>query len=470
MPKKITRTERLAIELVKRLRSGIYSDGRLPSQRRLAEYFGVSRNTVVNALARLEADGWIATSERRRAALTPPDFAFARRLSAFLSGSDFRPPLMNDAFGRQDSQTGDPTESIDLARLCHEHWDDHIQFDMENAAVQRAMARIRRGESDIYRTTGVEQLKTAICRYLKRFEIAAGPHQIAIISRRLQAYRAVSEILLGPKIEMWAPELSLVRFYGVAERHAAKRRYLEMDVDGRINFDAMLFSKRPKVVFLEPTRQKPTGSSLSIEERRQLVDEARRSRTFIFEDAYCELLYENHLPFMASFDPKLESVIHLGAIPTWLTPIGGFSFILAHERIIELLRASARRDYLNPEFLTQLTALELLESDGLDEMLRRFHAFHRRRLRFVAEILARDTGEYACPVLPGSFGCVWLHFDAADIGALYRARRGIDFQPGWFYGESARSCRHVLIRYTMPEAVFDEGMARFGALCRSELG
>ena len=120
---------------------------------------------------------------------------------------------------------------------------------------------------------------------------------------------------------------------------------------------------------------------------------------------------------MASFDPKLESVIHLGAIPTWLTPIGGFSFILAHERIIELLRASARRDYLNPEFLTQLTALELLESDGLDEMLWRFHAFHRRRLRFVAEILARDTGEYARPVLPGSFGCVWLHFDAADIGA-----------------------------------------------------
>ena len=106
----------------------------------------------------------------------------------------------------------------------------------------------------------------------------------------------------------------------------------------------------------------------------------------------------------------------------------------------------------------------------LDEMLWRFHAFHRRRLRFVAEILARDTGEYARPVLPGSFGCVWLHFDAADIGALYRARRGIDFQPGWFYGESARSCRHVLIRYTMPEAVFEEGMARFGALCRSVLG
>ena len=40
MSKKINRTERLAIELVKRLRSGIYSDGRIPSQRRLAEYFG----------------------------------------------------------------------------------------------------------------------------------------------------------------------------------------------------------------------------------------------------------------------------------------------------------------------------------------------------------------------------------------------------------------------------------------------
>ena len=84
MSKKINRTERLAIELVKRLRSGIYSDGRLPSQRRLAEYFGVSRNTVVNALARLEADCWIEKCELRLASLTPPVFAFARRLISFL--------------------------------------------------------------------------------------------------------------------------------------------------------------------------------------------------------------------------------------------------------------------------------------------------------------------------------------------------------------------------------------------------
>ena len=175
---------------------------------------------------------------------------------------------------------------IDLSVLCHEHWDEHINFDIESEAVERALGRFARGETDIYRTTGIPALKAAICRYLAPYGIVAKPSEIAVISRRLQAYRLVAEVLLGHGAEMWFPELSLVRHYGIAERHTTRRRLLELDADGQIDFEAMYFSKRRKVVFLEPSRQKPTGASIPEVERRELVEVARGNNTFIFEDAY----------------------------------------------------------------------------------------------------------------------------------------------------------------------------------------
>ena len=462
-----TKYEGVAAELRRRIEGGQYRDGRLPSQRFLADALGVSRNTLLSALALLEKDGWIESHDRRRAHLSPPEHVFSRKLGAFLHESGFRPPLVNSALERGGTALDSADNVIDLSLLCHEHWDDHLNYDLEEAALRAALGSFRRGETNIYRTDGIPQLKEAVCAHLQRFGIEARPSEILIVSRRLQAYRLVAEVLLGQGAELWMPELSLSRFYGVAERHTARRRFLPVDDEGRIDFGPALFSKRPKMLFLEPTHAKPTGATIPADERERLVAAARPTNTFLFEDAYCRLLEEEAPPTLASFDPGRETVIHLGAVPTWLTPIAGFSFLFAHERVIELLRASARRDYLNPEFLTQLAAVELLQSGRLAEMLRRFHAFHRERRRFGDKVLTERLGNLARWSAEQSFGCLWLDLSTLDIGRLYRARRDVDFQPGWLYGEPKKDCRHVMLRYTMPAADFEEGVARFARLCRS---
>ena len=465
-PKK-TRSQMIAAELFRQITNGHYSEGRLPSQRVLAQTMGVSRNTIVSALAQLSANGWIEIHDRRRAVLTPPDLAFTQKLKAFLNASNFYPPLMNDAIGKTESFSRPEHPSIDLSILCHEHWDDHLNFDIESAAVQSALAQFRRGETNIYHTSGIPRLKEALCDYLRRLNIKASPNEILIVSRRLQAYRLVADVLIGRNTEVWIPELSLPRFYGVAERHTARRRHLAMDGDGKIDFEPALYSKRPKILFLEPTHQKPTGASIDVDDRRRIIASARQANTFIFEDAYCEMLEEVHLPSFASFDPKRETVIHLGAIPTWLTPIGGFSFLLANSHIIDLLRASARRDYLNPEFLTQLIALQLVESGSIYDMISRFHVFHRERRTFTDRVLRTHIGRFGTWSMEGSFGCIWLKLPSINMKRLYDARHNLNFQPGWFYGESVKNCQHALLRYTLPAKDFEDGIRRFGELCHS---
>ncbi|WP_037669964.1 GntR family transcriptional regulator, partial [Streptomyces afghaniensis] len=63
---------RLAMELLGELRDGTVPPGeRLPGERRLAGHFGVSRETVRQALELLRRDGLVATDRRGSHATLP---------------------------------------------------------------------------------------------------------------------------------------------------------------------------------------------------------------------------------------------------------------------------------------------------------------------------------------------------------------------------------------------------------------
>lgn len=135
--------------------------------------------------------------------------------------------------------------------------------------------------------------------------------------------------------------------------------------------------------------------------------------------------------------------------------------MIANERIVRLLRSVGRRDYLNPGIFSQLVGERLFSSGRLPLMLSRFHAFHRKRIEEADAVLREAFGERFTWKTPSGFGCIWLDLEGVDLKRLYRSRRGIDFQPGWFYGE--RPARHALLRYTMPLPVFREGVMRLKA-------
>ena len=473
MRKRKSKSSRIAEILMHRITSGTYSSDGMPSQRALAEEFTVSRNTIVEAINILETGGWITRLARHRSKITSRD-DFSEKLRRFVQASRFQPPPINKSSSWLEEQNLlGKTDVIDLSQLCDEHWDGHINFDIEERVMSAALKRFKSNNdsSSIYETSGVLPLKLEIIRRLALKGVHAQPNEIVIIPRRLQAYRLVSEILLGQGSELWIPELSLARHYGVGERHTSRRRRLPVDEDGSIDFDGLWFSKGPKVVFLEPTRPKPTNRDIPADERESIVKTACNTDLLIFEDSYCNILYDSQLPLMASFDRDKKAVILLGAVPTWLTAIAGFSFIVANSKLIDLLNASIRRDYFTPELLTQLCATELLASNGIDEMLARFRVFHRQRIEDVNRILMSNLGDICSWSLPGSFGCIWLKVnECVNCDRMYRTRQDVNFHPGWLYGEPTKHWHHLLLRYTMPIDRFESGVNRLASLvqrCRN---
>ncbi|MDO5532906.1 hypothetical protein, partial [Sutterella sp.] len=277
-----------------------------------------------------------------------------------------------------------------------------------------------------------------------------------------ETYRLLSEVLIGPTTEFWYPAVSRAKYYGVAERHTRWRRELPVDDLGRPDLSDFMLSRAPKVLMIEPDQASPMGATLSEAERVTLVEEARRAGAFVIEDLYCRLLLTEEPPRpLMSLDPAKDSVILIGGLPMWLNSLGSLSFVIANERIINLLRASGRRDYLLPDVCAQLVAMKLNDLGLIPEMLARFRAFHRAHIEGVDRILREAFGDRFSWRVPAGFGNVWLDLRGVDVERLWRHRRGVDFQPGWFYGE--KEPRHLVLRYTVPLPMFEEGVRRLRA-------
>ena len=83
-------------------------------------------------------------------------------------------------------------------------------------------------------------------------------------------------------------------------------------------------------------------------------------------------------------------------------------------------------------------------------------------------ILDRELTGLGTWVCPAGFGSIW--FDVrpdVSVKKLYATRVGIDFQPGYLYGEKGGN--HIALRYNMPIDRFEEGIRRLAALIRHTL-
>jgi DNA-binding FadR family transcriptional regulator len=63
--------EAVVAELSDRITAGEFADGRLPTERELAEHYQVSRGVIRKALALIESEGWITRSVGRGTFVTP---------------------------------------------------------------------------------------------------------------------------------------------------------------------------------------------------------------------------------------------------------------------------------------------------------------------------------------------------------------------------------------------------------------
>lgn len=425
----VTRALRAAM-LARRLGPG----QRLPPTRVLARELGVSRNTVLTAYEQLRAEGFVdgrvGSGSYAAAPVAPPvrtgdpragddpvapPTAFARRLREF---HDFAAiPGRTPPGARWSFQYGVPLANPVLTSA----WARALSHAAQHAAPGYPPAQ------------GLPALREAIRDYLaRRRGIDAAPEDVLVVTGTQQALALTARVLVEPGAVAALEDPHYNALRTILQVHGA--RVVPVAVDGE-GLRCDLLPDAPVLTCVSPSHQFPTGAVMSLPRRLALLDHARRSGGWIFEDDYDGEFRHRGRPQAALRALDNDGrVVYVGTFSKAMFPALRLGYLL--------MPRGLRRDFVAAKWLedagsptVEQAALARFIADGAFErhLRRTAKALGARRAALLAALRACSRGRLeVVDSRAGMHLVVWLPgCGPGEVAALLRAAsaRGLALHP-----------------------------------------
>jgi 2-aminoadipate transaminase len=266
-------------------------------------------------------------------------------------------------------------------------------------------------------TEGLPELRDLLVGFLARNGLEVGREELIVTSASQQSLDLVSKIFLdrGDTVITENPSylgaLSAFRSYGV--------RFLPVEMDGEgMRTDLLArelkelkssagsgeeyFQNMPKFLYTIPDFQNPTGVTMSVARRRELLEVAAEYDLLIVEDVpYKWLRFAGEdLPMLSALERKPADggrrVIGLYTFSKILSPGMRLGWVTADPAVIDKFVQAKQAVDLCTSSLSQAIAAEFLKSGGMEGAIRRNRQAYARKAGAMLEALAAHM-----PRLPG---------------------------------------------------------------------
>jgi 2-aminoadipate transaminase len=435
-------------------RGDLPSGARVPPERTLAQRLRISRTTVVSAYRELESRGLLRGYVGRGtfvcAAPDPTGAPFAWRgkiAAAALRTSD---SILRDTIRHSSNAkvlslaAGEP--AIDCFPV------EAFQQAIDHVLKREAQAVWRHGP-----TEGQPALREAIA---ERFGVPA--ESVLILSGAQQGLDLLARCLIDPGDAVIVDRPGYLG--AIQSFRAAGAKLIGWDV-ARADMDELedvLVRYRPKLIYTNPTFENPTGVTLPIRARRELLKLAERYRVPIVEDATYRELYFNDAPPPSLRELDAQNiVIHLNSFSKVLAPGLRLGWLSAAPSIIDQIAIIKQRLDPHTQNLVQFALARLIREGSFDRHLRTLRAEHARRCATMMAALQRHVPASALR-FPKPHGGLYLWCRlASGVSArdlLEQAlAAGVAFVPGHaFYPDPAgESELRLCFSSVMPNAIDD---------------
>lgn len=191
-------------------------------------------------------------------------------------------------------------------------------------------------------------------------------------------------------------------------------------------------SSKAKLIYIVPDFCNPSGVTMTLEERQELVEFARREDLLIVEDSpYRELRYSgSDVPTIYSLAP--ERTLHLGSFSKIFAPGFRLGWIIAEPALLEQIFVCKQALDLCPPVFDQYLAAEFMGSGALDRNLERSISLYRDKRDYMISLLEKympagvtwthpDGGLFLWVTLPEGVDTVAMYDSALTTGVAYVA-------------------------------------------------
>jgi GntR family transcriptional regulator/MocR family aminotransferase len=381
-----------------RIRSGT----RVPSTRWLASELSVSRNVVCLAYGHLLAEGYLSARKGSGTyvATDLPEAMLSEHPALKPTLRRRRPPKLS-RYGLHIAQEWKHglTWSPRAVSLRYDFRYGPPSFtEFPNATWCRILARRARQASrrdlDYGPPEGSLLLRKAICDYLRRARaITCRPEQVLVVSGVKQGLDITARILVesGDRVAIEDPQMKAVR----TVLRAARARIAAIPVDGHgMQVDRLKRAGQIRLVHLTPSYQFPTGITMSLARRLEVLAWVRRTGALIFEDDY-DSGYRYAGPSVEALHAldDSQSVIYAGTFSKSLFPALRLGYLVLPEYLVSVFRSVKALLDTGSATLLQLAVADFMREGHFERHLRKLRARNAQRRAALVEALGRHLGE-----------------------------------------------------------------------------
>ena len=362
---------------------------KLPSTRALAEELSIARATVVQAYEQLLGEGYLETrsGSGTRVAAELPEALLASTAPRAISAAPAVLPRRQPARPFRQGL-------IDWEHFPHDDWGKLLGRTWRNPPI----TLLEHGDS-----FGWPPLRQAIARHLFEWRgISCAAGQVIVTAGGMDAFDLIHRAVLQPGDKVWMEEPGYPTARRVFSLDGVEATPIPVDGEGLVVSQGLERAPEARAAFVTPARQYPTGVTMPLSRRLELLDWADARNSIVIEDDYdSEYRYIGRpLPALMSLDRKAR-VIYTGTFSKVFSPIIRLGFIVVPLALVKAFR-DARAAHGAPASLMAQPALATYMASGAFAVhirrMRRIYAAKRAAL--IAELQAEDGALFTIDAAP----------------------------------------------------------------------
>ena len=450
--------------------AGRFAPGeRVPSTRELADLLRVARSTVATAYDQLMAEGYLQ-AERGSGSFVSrelPDVLPVRRRAD--AAPDVPPPVRLSRYGtRVASATAPPSAiagppgSVDLSMLSPDV--DAFPIRIWRRLVTRhvrSLSTVAWESAD--RGAGHEGLRREIASYLRRTRaVRCEAGQVIVVSGSQQALDLCARVLLDPGDVAAVEDPCYPGARQLFEAHGARLHPVPVTRDG------IAVAELPddaRLVFVTPSHQLPTGASMSLPRRLELLEWARARGVVVIEDDYdSEYHYSGApLPALQGLSTR-ASVIYVGTFSNVMVPGLRLGYLVVPPALVTAFVSAKWHADRRTAMLEQAALADFLREGHFERHVRRMRRLYGRRRHALTAALEKHLGNEVT-VLSDTAGMFLMVRFASGRAAEQARRQGVNLtSTARFYLGPAPPHEYLLRFSAVGERTLREGIRRLAIL------
>ncbi|AJY77329.1 PLP-dependent aminotransferase family protein [Paenibacillus beijingensis] len=459
--------KQIAYYMETRIFNGEYPPGgSLPSERFLASEMGVNRSTIISAYDELHAVGLVKRVKGIGTIVSP---------DVYEEGPQKRVPNWEQYVRSGFFQINNPINQ-QIYRIIQSK-DEMINFaigdlsmDLQPISLLQSIHR----SMEISQYLGYEhlqgniKLRESISAHLQKYrEIETTPSSIIITSGAQQALHLIIQCLLKPGDAVAIEDPSYAYSLPIFHSAGLKTYFLPTEPEGidPEHIISLYKRNRIKMVFLNPTFQNPTGTTMTMERKQKIIEISTKYGIPIVEDDPYSITGYDHQPVatLKSMD-RDGAVLYISSLSKIVASGLRIGWIVGPQSVINRLTdAKQQIDFGHPNY-PQWIAAQLLSSDQFDDHLKQLRIGLQTKRDLTIGAFKKELDGWIEFQVPAGGIHLWCKMNEEwDEKALFKEaiQNGMIYAPGSTLGSKPNYLRFTYSRTDTHQ--IEEGIGQFAA-------